>query len=133
MQPLSTAQSNYILFLLDSGYSACQISSSTDIHLSTIFRLCRKHHPYLQKPTGGHPSKLSKADTHYAQHLITSRKAENASQITQVLKEMTNQSLTSQITHNHIKKAGMKFAVKVKKPLLSIYFFIILCFLFFKL
>src|SRR4051794_11659074 len=119
MQPLSTSQCNYILSLLDSDHSACQISSSTGIYLSTISRLRRKHHPYLQKPTGGRPPKLSEADTHYAQHLITSRKAENASQITQILKNMTNQSLTSQTTRNYIKKAGMKSAVKTKKPLLT--------------
>ena len=93
MQPLSAAQCNYILSLLDSDHSACQISSSTGLHLSTISRLRRKHCPYLKKPTGGCPSELSENDTRYAQHLITSRKAENASQITQVLQKITNQSL----------------------------------------
>ena len=119
MQPLSAAQCNYILSLLDSGHSACQISSSTGLHLSTISRLRRKHCPYLKKPTGGRPPKLSEADTRYAQHLISSRKAENASQITQILKEITNQSLTSQTTRNHLKEAGLKAAVKAKKPLLT--------------
>src|SRR6266487_3005831 len=106
MQPLSAAQCNYILSLLDSGHSACQISSSTGLHLSTISRLRRKHRPYLKKPTGGRPPKLSEADTRYAQHLISSRKAENASQITQILKEITNQSLTSQTTRNHLREVG---------------------------
>ena len=119
MQPLSTAQCNYILSLLDSGHSAHQISSSTGLHISTISRLHRKHHPYLHKLIGEHPPKLSEADTRYAQHLITSRKAENASQITQILKEITNQSLTSQTTCNHIKKSGLKAVVKTKKPLLT--------------
>ena len=50
MQPLSTAQRNHFLSLLDSGHSAHQISSSTGLHISTISRLRRKHHPYLQKP-----------------------------------------------------------------------------------
>src|SRR4051812_9451121 len=119
MQPLSTSQCNYILSLLDSGHSAHQISSSTGLHISTISRLRRKHCPYQQKPIGGRPPKLSEADTHYAQHLITSRKAENCSQITQILQEITNQSLTSQTTRNHLKNAGMKSVVKVKKPLLT--------------
>jgi transposase len=119
MQPLSAAQCNHILSLLDSGHSATQISSSTGIHFSTISRLCRKHCPYLQKPSGGHPPKLSEADRHYAQHLITSWKAENAVQITQTLQDITNQSLTSQTTCNHLKKAGLKAVVKAKKPLLT--------------
>ena len=98
MQPLSTAQCNYILSLLDSGHSAHQISSSTGLHISTISRLRRKHRPYLQRPIGGRPPKLSEADTRYAQHLITSWKAENAVQITQTLQNITNQSLTAQTT-----------------------------------
>src|SRR3954447_10785612 len=117
MQPLSTTQCNYILSLLDSGHSAHQISSSTGLHISTISRLRRKHRPYLQKPIGGCPPKLSEADTCYALHLITSRKAETAVQITQSLRDITNQSLTAQTTRNHLDKVGMKAVVKTKKPL----------------
>jgi hypothetical protein len=73
----------------------------------------------LQKPIGGCPSKLSETDVHYDQHLITSRKAENASEITQALQTITNQSLTTQTTCNHLKTAGMKAVVKAKKPLLT--------------
>jgi transposase len=119
MHPVSGAQLNHILSLLDSGHSAHHISSLTGLHHTTISRLQRKHHPYLQKVSAGRPPKLSEADTHYAQHLITSRKAENASQITQILQEITNQSLTSQTTRNHLKKAGLKAVVKAKKPLLT--------------
>jgi len=98
MHPVSNTQLNHILSLLNSGHSAHYISSLTGLHQTTISRLQRKHHPYLQKVPAGHPPKLSKADIRYAQHLITSRKAENASQITQILQEITNQSLTSQTT-----------------------------------
>src|SRR5436190_15617387 len=98
MHPVSGSQLNHILSLLDSGHSAHHISSLTGLHQTTISRLQRKHHPYLKKAPAGRPPKLSEADTRYAQHLITSRKAENASQITQILQEITNQSLTSQTT-----------------------------------
>jgi len=116
MHPVSGAQLNHILSLLDSGHSAHHISSLTGLHHTTISRLQRKHHPYQQKVSAGCPPKLSETDTCYAQHLITSRKAENASQITQILQEVTNQSLTSQTTRNHLKKAGLKAVVKAKSP-----------------
>jgi len=119
MHPVSGAQLNHILSLLDSGHSAHHISSLTGLHHITISRLQRKHHPYQQKVSAGCPPKLSETDTRYAQHLITSRKAENTSQITQILQEVTNQSLTSQTTRNHLKKAGLKAVVKAKKPLLT--------------
>ena len=117
MQSLSAAQRNHILSLLDSGHSAHQISTSTGLHHTTISILFRKHHPYLQRHSGGCPSKLSEADTCYALHLITSRKAENAAQITQTLQDITNQSLTAQTTCNHLKNAGMKAVVNVREPL----------------
>jgi len=81
MKSLSPAQHNHVLSLLDAGQSACQISSKTGLHNSTISQLHSKHHPHLQKSSGGCPSKLSSADVHFAQCLITTRKAENAVQI----------------------------------------------------
>ena len=119
MHPVSAAQRNHILSLIDSGHSAHQISLSTGLHISTISRLHTRYCPYAKKPIGGRPAKLSEADTHYAQHLVSSWKAENAVQITQTLKDITNQSLTPQTTRNHLKKHGLKAVVKAKKPLLT--------------
>src|SRR6266487_2587780 len=90
MRSLSLAQTKHILYLLDSGQSAHQISSSTGIHTSTISRLHSKHCSSLQKSLGGCPSKLTPANTRHAIHLITSRKAENAVQITRMLKDIIN-------------------------------------------
>src|SRR5882724_5931337 len=119
MKPLSPAQRNCILSLLDAGQSSHQISSTTGVHHSTISRLHSKYLPHLHKPSGGPPFKLSAADTHYAQQLITSGKAENASQITKTLMGIKNEPLSSQTIHRHLKKAGLKAVVKQKKPFLS--------------
>ena len=118
MKPLS-AQCNNILSLLDSGHSDRQISSITSIHHSTISRLHKKYCPNAQKSSGGHPSKLTSANTCFAIHLITSQKAENAMQVTKTLQEVTNQPLSDQTTCCYLKRAGMKAVKKVKKPLLS--------------
>jgi len=119
MPPLSATQLNHIHSLLHSGHSAHHISVITGLHHTTISRNHRKHWPYLQKAPGGQPSKLSEANIHYAKHLLTTRKAENASQVTQILQEITTQSLTPQTTRNYLKKAGMKAVVKAKKPQLT--------------
>jgi transposase len=119
MRSLSPAQINHILFLLDSGKSAHQISSSTGIHTSTISRLRSKHRSSLQKPLGGRPSKLSPANTRHAIHLITSRKAENAVQITKTLRNITNQPLSAKTVRRHLGQAGMKAVVKRNRPFLS--------------
>ena len=119
MKPLSAADCNHILSLIDSGHSAHQISSIVGLHHSTISRLQNRYCPYLQKASGGCPPKLSEADTHYALHLITSGKAENAVQITQTIQDITNQSLSAQTTCHYLKKAGMKSVVKTARPLLT--------------
>jgi hypothetical protein len=85
MQPLSASKIAQVLSLIDSGHSACQISSATAHGLTTITQLWSKHHPDVPKPSGGHPTKLSEADIHLAYHLINSGKADNASQVTQML------------------------------------------------
>src|SRR3954447_18870685 len=59
MHPVSGAQLNHILSLLDSCQSAHRISSLTGLNHSTISRLQRKHHPYLKKAPAGCPPKLS--------------------------------------------------------------------------
>ena len=66
MKPVSAAQRNHILSLLDSGHSGYDISSQTGVSIASISRLCYRHHPYIKKVSGGHPSKLSEQDIHYA-------------------------------------------------------------------
>jgi Transposase len=68
---------------------------------------------------GGHPSKLTPANTRHAIHLITSRKAENAVQITRTLKDIINQPLSAKTVHCHLSQAGMKAVAKRKRPFLS--------------
>src|SRR4051812_46739505 len=96
MKPLSPADSNHILFLLDSGYSGEQISSKTGVSNATISRLCSRHCPYLKKPPGGRPSKLSDTDICHALRLIGSGKVDDAVQVTKSLQNITNQPFSAQ-------------------------------------
>jgi hypothetical protein len=85
MKPLTANQLSHILYLLDSGASAYEISASTTAHCSTISRIRSKYCPNLAKPTGGHPKLLTPADTHYVVCLIASQKADNVSQVKKLL------------------------------------------------
>ena len=62
MKPLSAADTNHILTLLDSGLSGEQISSHTGLSNATISRIRSRHCPYLTKAPGVHPAKLSDAN-----------------------------------------------------------------------
>ena len=85
MRTLSSAQKNHILTMLNGGHSAHSIASTTGVDASTIFRLHSKELSELPKSFGGRSKKLSPANIHYAVHLITTRKAENAVQVTKSL------------------------------------------------
>jgi transposase len=119
MRTLSSAQKHTILTMLDAGHSANSIASTTSINVSTISRLRSKERSELQKSSGGRPSKLSPANVRHAIHLITSRKAENAVQVTKSLTNIINKPLSPSTVRLHLKKAGMKAVVKTKRPLLS--------------
>ena len=108
MKPLSSSQIDHILFLLDKGHTATQIASTTGYSLSTISRVRSKHRPTISKSTGGRPSKLSPSDTKYAIRLLTSCKADNASQVTKALQNVTNQPVSSKTIQRTLKRAGMK-------------------------
>jgi len=119
MKPLSAADTNHILTLLDSGLSGEQISSQTGLSNATISRIRSRHRPYLTKAPGGHPAKLSDANIQHALRLIGSGRAENAVQVTKVLQDIVNQPLSAQTVRNGMKKEGMKAVVKRKRPLLT--------------
>ena len=112
MRTLSPAQKNHILSMLDAGHSAHSIASITGVHTSTISRLHSKERSELHKSFGGRPTKLFPTNIYYAIHLITTRKAENAVQVTKSLKNITNKSLSTTTVQRHLKKAGMKAVVK---------------------
>ena len=105
--------------MLDAGHFAHHISSITGVHASTISRLHSKEHFKLHKSSGGRSTKLSLTNIHHAIHLITTRKAENAVQVTKSLKTITNQSLSPTTVRRHLKKADMKAVIKRKCPFLS--------------
>jgi len=100
---LSPALCSHNLSLLDAGQSPHQISPKTCENHSTISMLHSKYFPHPYKPCGGHPFKLSAADTHYVQQLISSWKAGNGAQIVKTLVDIKNISCTSCTIHLNLR------------------------------
>jgi len=86
----SPALCSHNLSLLDAAQSPHQISSKTCENHFTISMLHSKYFPHSYKPCGGHPSKLSAADTHYVQQLISSWKAGNGAKVAKTLVDIEN-------------------------------------------
>jgi hypothetical protein len=62
MCKVTTAQTNCVLALLDSGISGAKISEELGPGLGTISCICSQHHSNLSKYSGGHSVKLSTAN-----------------------------------------------------------------------
>src|SRR5271169_4604188 len=105
MHTLPLASQQHILSLLDAGHAAKAIAASTGHGVGTISRLCSKHCPHLSKSLGGCPSKLSLANIHHAQCLISSGKADTAVDVAKALRNVTNQPLHAQTVQNSLKVA----------------------------
>ena len=65
--------------------------------------------------TGGYPVKLSLANICHTVNLLTSGKAGTAVQVSKALQPITNQPVTTQMVHRHLRRTGMKAVVKKKK------------------
>jgi uncharacterized protein YerC len=63
MRPLTPAQVNRILTLLDEGKTGGDIVKITGLSLFSVSTI---HRPLLSKSTGGRPRKLSPSDIHYS-------------------------------------------------------------------
>ena len=116
MQSLTHAHCNHVLQLLDKGRSSHSISTTTGISVGSISNIHSKHCLTLFKSVGGHPCKLSPADTQYATHLITSQKAENATQVAKTLQNMTNTSSSVKTVQQALRSTAV---TKQKQPFLS--------------
>ena len=121
MHKITTAQTNRVLTLLDSGTSAAKISQELNLGLGTISRIRAQHRSNLPKSSGGHLVKHSSANIDYARCviIICMGKVDNAVQMAKALQNATNQSISAQTVHRQIKSKGMRAVVKRKRPLLK--------------
>ena len=108
----SPAQCNHNFSLLDAGQLSNQISFKTCVNHSTISILQSKYFLHPHKPSGGNSSKLSAADTHHMQQLISIWKVVNAAQIAKTLVHTKDKPLTWYNVHFNPKQADLKAMLK---------------------
>lgn len=119
MHKLTTAQRNRILALLDRGDSAYKIKTLTGFSVASVSHIRSQYRPDLPVSTGGRPRKLSTANISYAVRLITSHKAENATQVTRSLQEFVEGSVSTKTVRRALRSAGLRPVVKCKWPSLT--------------
>jgi len=117
MQPLTPEKVNHILHLLDLNHSAHSIYHQTHISPNKVCNIRKKHHPNLQKSTGGCPKILSPIDLCHSTQLLTSGQVDTAPQLAHNLQEIKERSVSAQTVCCGLKSIGIKAIAKVKKPL----------------
>ena len=119
MNSLSHEQTNSVISLLQQGLSSRNVASITAFHYSTVSSICIKHCPDLPKPSGGCPSKLSFTASRHIIRFIGSGKVETAVDVSRILQDTLNTSISAETMQRNLKSTGLKFMVKSKCPFLS--------------
>ena len=96
MRPISAAQHNSVVSLLNKGYSHCQIQARTGLGKGTVGRISKEVEENKENHPGGHPSKLSTHDKQSIVHQITTGKLDNAVQATQFINSIIPDPVSSQ-------------------------------------
>ena len=119
MYSLTPAQHHCIPELLDNRPSGHAIANTIGIGVDYISNFHSKHYSSLTKSLGGYPQTLSPVDTYYAVCLITSQKAENATDVAKTLQDMTNTSFSIKTIRRAVRSTVIKAVIKQKWPFLS--------------
>src|SRR5258706_16412626 len=96
-----------------------KIALETGVHYSTVSKLRSQLRSALPKAQGGQPSKLNSTTIHHAIQIISTGRADTATQVTKSLQETLPESVSVQTVRRALKKTGLKAVVKAKRPALS--------------
>ena len=105
--------------MLENGDSVRKIAQKLGVGKSTVAEIRSRFSSSLKENHGGRPSKLTSYDRRYLTRLITTGRADTATQLWRQLISHSNISISTQTIRNALKNEEMVFRVKVKKPFLS--------------
>jgi transposase len=95
MRPISAAQHDLVVSLLNKGYSHCQIQTRTGLKKGTVGRTSKEVEENKENHPGGRPSKLSTRNKQSIVHQITTGKLDNAVQATKFINSIIPNPVSS--------------------------------------
>jgi transposase len=116
MRHISEQVHNRIISLLDAGLSSRKIATQVGVGRRTVDRVRAATRLDIQKNRAGRPAKLNAADKRQLVRTLTSGKADTAAQLTRELRDTTGMELSTDTVCRALKQAGMKAALRKKKP-----------------
>jgi len=104
--------------MLENGDSCRQIAARLNVGHSTVSEIRSQITGSLKENAGGRPPKLSPYDRRKLVRLVTTGKADTATQLKRELQNITNLDVSTQSIRNALKQEQLVARAKVKKPLL---------------
>ena len=105
--------------MLENGDSIRKIGCKLGVGKSTVGEIRSQLQSSVKENLEGRPSKLTANDRRYLTRLISTGRADTASQLQRLLFANSNTSISTQTIRNALRKEDMVARVKVKKPFLS--------------
>lgn len=119
MKAIQDQQKQVIVNHLSSGLSVKKVHQLTGVSASTISRIRSSYCADIPRNFPGRPPKLSPANVRHSVRQLSTGSSENAVQVSRVLQDVTNTSVSPQTVRRHLKTVGMKAVVKKKRPVLT--------------
>jgi len=116
MPHVSEDARNSLLLLLDSDLSTREVGVQLGVGHMMVSRVRTRARPCVQKGRGERPAKLKATDKRRLVRMITLDKTDNAAQLTQQLRGITNMECNPQTVCHALKEVDLEAAQMKKKP-----------------
>src|SRR5262249_53978525 len=116
MKSTSVQVCKRIISLIDSGLSSRQIGEHLGFCHKTVLRVRESAMRETQKSKGRRPAKLTTTDKRRWVRMIIFGKADNTVQVAREMKDTTSVEPSHYMMRRALKEAGLKAAVKKRKP-----------------
>ena len=107
-----------VVYLLHNGHSYTQIAAQLQLSKTSICRIKQRYLPDLAHSKGGRPKLLDERKVRMMVRQITSGQLDTAVDVAKRVKQVEDTEISADTVRRALKKAGMKAAVKQKKPFL---------------
>lgn len=119
MKPLSNEIRKQIENGLAGDLSNRQIATKFNVSAGSVDIIAKKVFPNGRPFKSGRPPKLSERQKWFCARQISSGRAENASQVQQILKNDLNIEVVPRTVRNALQNVGFERIIKPRKPMLS--------------
>ena len=116
MKKISNETIQTVTFLLERGFCGRKVAKKVGISHTSVNNIRKRHAPELNVTTGGCPEKLTPRDRRTLARIVTSGRADTATEASSILHNELKLSVDAQTCRRALRKEGLRSYVKRRKP-----------------